>query len=170
MADLIAQTVAFVIILFVLWKYVLPLIGKMVKDRQDSVQHQVDEARTATRNLEEAQAKLDASVEQARQEAARIRDDARSEATTIREELIAQAEAEVARIKQRGEEQLTAQRDQVVRGLRAEVSGTSMQLAERVVHEHLADDTARSATVDGFLSEIENLPLPRSGAAVGGSQ
>lgn len=169
MADLIAQSVAFLIILFVLWRYVLPLIGRMVRDRQDAVQHQVDEAQAATRKLEEAEAKLDASVEQARQEGSRIRDDARAEATTIREELVAQAEAEVARIKQRGQEQLAAQRDQVVRGLRAEVSGTSMQVAERVVREHLTDEAARSATVDGFLSEIENLPH-RSGAAVGGTK
>ena len=40
-----------------------------------------------------------------------------------------------------------------------------MQLAERVVHEQsLADDSARSATVDSFLSEIESLPSPRSGS------
>jgi hypothetical protein len=34
-------------------------------------------------------------------------------------------------------------------------------LAERTVHTELADDSARSATVDSFLSEIENLPSPR---------
>jgi F-type H+-transporting ATPase subunit b len=47
-----------------------------------------------------------------------------------------------------------------------------MQLAERVVVESLADDTARSATVDSFLSEIESMPArsddSRQAAAAGG--
>jgi F0F1-type ATP synthase membrane subunit b/b' len=85
---------------------------------------------------------------------------------------VAQAEQEVERIKQRGRDQLVAQRDQVVRGLRSEIGGTSMQLAERVVVESLADDTARSATVDSFLNEIDSMPArsddSRQAAAAGG--
>jgi hypothetical protein len=36
-----------------------------------------------------------------------------------------------------------------------------LELAERTVQKELADDDARSATVDSFLSDIENLPSPR---------
>lgn len=159
MAEFLAELVGFVVIVFVLYRFVAPLVAKLIRDRQDVVQRQVEEAEKATRELNEANAELDASVEQARQEAARIRDDARADATRIREELVAQAEQEVERIKQRGQDQLVAQRDQVVRGLRSEVGATSYQLAQRVVHETLADDTARSATVDSFLSEMEGLPV-----------
>lgn len=168
MIDLITQIVAFVIMVFVIYRYVVPLVSKLIRDRQDVVQRQVEEAEKATRELEEANARLDASVEQARQEAARIRDDARADATRIREELVAQAEQDVARIKQRGRDQLSAQRDQVVRGLRSEVGNTSFELAERVVHESLGNDAARSATVDGFLTDIEGLPA-RSPVTAGGA-
>ncbi len=72
-----------------------------------------------------------------------------------------QADREVERIRQRGQEQLAAQRDQMVRGLRAELGGQAMQLAERVVVEHLADERRRSATVDQFLADLEGL-APRS--------
>ena len=155
--------------LFVLWRYVLPLVTDMVKKRQDEVQHQVDEAEEATRKLDDAQGRFDNAVQQAEAEAARIRDDARADATRIREELKAQAEADVERMLQRGRDQLAAQRDQVVRGLRSDLGGASMELAERTVRNELSDDNARSATVDGFLSEIENLPSPRgSQVAAGG--
>ncbi len=166
--EFVAELVGFVVILFVLWRYVLPVVKKMVVDRQDVIQHQVEEAQAATRELEEANGRLDQSVEQARQEAARIRDDARAEATTIKEELVAQAREEVARIRQRGEDQLAAQRDQVVRGLRAQTAGTSMHVAEQLVHEQLADDGARSATVDGFLTAIDDMPL-RGAVRAGGT-
>jgi F-type H+-transporting ATPase subunit b len=167
--EFIAELVAFVIILFVLWRYVLPLITNMVKKRQDEVQRQVDEAEEATRKLQDAQGRFDNAVKQSEAEAARIRDDARADATRIREELIAQAEADVERMLQRGREQLAAQRDQVVRGLRSDLGAASMELAERTVRNELSDDSARSATVDSFLSDIENLPSPRgSQVAAGG--
>ncbi len=166
--EFIAELVGFVIIVFVLWRYVLPLITKMVKNRQDDVQRQVDEAEEATRKLQDAQSRFDNAVQQAEDEAARIRDDARADATRIREELIAQAEADVERMLQRGQEQLAAQRDQVVRGLRSELGGASMELAERVVRNTLTDDDARTASVDSFLSEIENLPSPRGSQVAAG--
>jgi F-type H+-transporting ATPase subunit b len=167
--EFIAVLVAFVIMLFVLWRYVLPLVTDMVKKRQDEVQRQVDEAEEATRKLDNAQGRFDNAVKQAEAEAARIRDDARADATRIREELKVQAEADVERMLQRGRDQLAVQRDQVVRGLRSELGGASMELAERTVRKELSGDSARSATVDSVLSEIENLPSPRgSQVAAGG--
>ena len=165
-AVIIAEWVAFAIMLFVLWRYVLPLVANMVKNRQDEVQRQVEEAEEATRKLEDAQGRFDNAVQQAEVEAARIRDDARADATRIREELTAQAEADVERMLQRGRDQLAAQRDQVVRGLRSDLGGASMELAERVVHQELSGDSARAASVDSFLSEIEDLPSPRGSQEV----
>lgn len=172
MAELIAELVGFVVILFVLYRFVLPLVKNMIKTRQEVVQQQVDDAEEAERKLAEAQQRFDSAVAESRNEAARIRDDARADATRIREELKEQAEREVERIKARGEEQLAAQRDQVVRQLRAELGGQSMQLAERIVTEHLADDASRSSTVEGFLNDIDRLPArgadTRQAAPAGG--
>ena len=159
--EFVAELVGFVVILFVLWKYVLPPVDNMVKKRQNEVQRQVDEAEEATRKLEDARGRLDNAVQRADAEGARIRDDARAEATRIREELKEQAEAEVERMLQRGREQLVADRDQAVRRLRADLGGASMELAERVVRTTLDDDGARRDTVESFLSEIESLPSPR---------
>ena len=161
MAEVVAELVGFVVMLFVLWKYVLPPVAEMVRKRQDEVQRQVDEAEEATRQLEDARGRLDNAVQRADAEGARIRDDARAEATRIREELKQQAEAEVERMLQRGREQLVAERDQAVRKLRTELGGASMELAERVIRTTLDDDRARVDTVESFLSEIESLPSPR---------
>ena len=157
MAVLIAEFVGFLVILFVLYRYVLPVIKPMVRRRQENIQQQVDDSEEATRRLQDAEKRFESSVEEARQEAARMRDDARAQATRIREELTEQAEREVERIKQRGQEQLAAQRDQVIRQLRTEVGAQSMQLAERIVVESLADDSSRSGTVDQFLNDLDDM-------------
>jgi F-type H+-transporting ATPase subunit b len=165
MAELIAELVGFVVMLFVLYRYVLPLVKKMVRERHETVQRQVDEAEEATRKLEQAQQRFESAVAEAKEEAARIRDDARADATRISEELKEQAEREVERIRARGEEQLAAQRDQVVRLMRAELGGQSMQLAEHLVVASLSDDASRSATIDSFLEDIDRLPARGSGSA-----
>lgn len=166
MGEIIATVIAFAIMIAFIWRYVVPLVRKMVADRQSAIQQQVDDAAEAARLNSDAQRRYDSAVADARKEGARIRDDARADATSIKSELLEQAEAEVARIKQRGQDQLVADRDQTVRQLRGQVGGQSMQLAERIVVESLQDDTSRSASVDSFLSELGELPA-RGGQKVG---
>ncbi len=163
MAVLIAELVAFVVIVYVLYRFVRPLVATMVRDRQDSIQQQVDASDEAAQRLQQAQQRFEAAEAEARKEQARIRDDARIDAGRIAEELQEQAEREIERIRQRGEEQLAAQRDQLIRGLRAELGGSSMKLAERIVVEQLADDRRKSATVDQFLNDLDEM-APRAGS------
>jgi ATP synthase F0 subunit b len=163
MAEFIVELLAFVLVIFVLYRWVKPLVQQMVRDRQDQIQQQVEASEEATRRLQDAERRFEHAEAEARKEVAKIRDDARADATQISEELREQADREVERIRQRGQEQLVAQRDLMVRGLRAELGQQSMRLAERIVTDTLADDRRKSVTVDGFLSDLEAM-VPRTGA------
>lgn len=167
---IVIEVLAFLLILFILRKYVWPPLSKAMNDRQAMIRKQVEDSEEATRKLKQAEERYESALAEARTEAARIRDDARADATRIREELKEQAEAEVARIRQRGEEQLASQRDQTVRELRTEIGGLSMQLAERIVGNSLGDESSRRATVDSFLSELEGLPSQGERRAATGGQ
>lgn len=169
MAIFIAELFGFLVMLFVLYRYVWPLVAQMAETRQAEIARQVEEAEEAEKARAEAQRRHDSAVASAEEEAARIRDDARSDSTRIREELTEQAEQEVARIRQRGEEQLAAQRENLARGLRAEVGAQAMELAGRIVNETYADEGQRSASVDSFLEELDVLDAgPRQAATTRG--
>lgn len=163
MAVIIVELLAFVVVIAVLYRWVRPLIAQMVRDRQEQIQQQVDASVEATRRLQDAQRRFEHAETEARQEVAKIRDDARADSTHISEELREQADREMERVRQRGQEQLAAQRDLLARGLRAELGGHSMQLAERIVRDALTDDRRKSATVDQFLTDLEDMS-PRSEA------
>jgi F-type H+-transporting ATPase subunit b len=154
----IAELVAFLIILFVLWRYVVPPLSRSLEQRQNMVQKQVEDAENAARALKAAEERYEEALAEARKEAARIRDTARADGEQIRDELREQANAEVERIRLRGEEQLANQREQVVRQLRGELGGLSMQLAEQLVGQELADDDRRRSTVDAFLDRLDQMP------------
>lgn len=162
MATFIAELFAFVIILLVLYRYVWPIIQKLMSDRQEVIQKQVDDSAAAAATVKQAEERFDSALAQARHETARIRDDARADAHRLRVELREQADREVDRIRQRGEEHLVAQREQTVRQLKAEIGGLAMALAERIVTESLAEDQSRRASVDRFLTDLDQLPDPRS--------
>jgi F-type H+-transporting ATPase subunit b len=154
---LVIEVLAFLLILFILYRYVWPPLSKAMNDRQAMISKGVEDSNEAARKLKQAEERYDAAIAEVRSEAARIRDDARADATRIREELKAQADAEVERIRQRGEEQLASQRDQAVRQLKTEIGGLSMQLAQRIVGDALIDEDRKRATVDTFLAELDGL-------------
>jgi ATP synthase F0 subunit b len=157
MLEWIAQLVGFIVILLVLWRYAVPPIRKAMRKQQEQIRQQIAENEEAARRRKEAEEAYQNAVTEAQVEAAKIRDDARADAQRIEEEMRAYAEREVERIRVRGEEQLVLQREQLARELRALVGNQASELAGRLVRAHLADDATRSATVDKFLDELEDM-------------
>lgn len=147
----------FIVIFWVIWKYVVPPLKRVMNERQDMVRKQIEESERATKRLQEAEDRYRNALNEARTEAAKIREGARADAQRAKEEMRTQAEQEVARIRERGEEQLANQREQVVRQLRSEVGKLAVTLAGRLIGESMADDARRSATVDRFLDELEGM-------------
>ena len=155
-AEIIVGLVAFLLLLFVLRKYVVPRFEQVYQERTEKIEGGLKRA-------EEAQAEANRLLEQYRQqlaevrvEAAKIRDDARADAEGIRQEVLAQAREEADRIIAAGREALAAERATLVRELRAELGALSVELASRIVGESLADEARRSGTVERFLAELES--------------
>ncbi len=149
-----AELLIFLVIFWVIGKYVVPPVKKAMTERQEMVRRQIEESREARERLDDADAKYREVLGEARTEAAKIRDEARAEAGKIKADLREQAEREVAQIRQRGEEQLATQREQVVRELRGEIGRLSVALAGRIVGESMEDEARRRGTVDRFIDEL----------------
>lgn len=160
MATIIAELFAFAIVVFVVVRYVVPPARRAMAAQQKAVAKQVEDAQRAHEDLAAAQSRYDESVEEARTEAAKVRDRARAEADYISDELAERAEQEVMRIRQRGEDQLDTQRKQTVRDLRRDVGQLAIQLAGRIVNEALTDDRRRASTIDRVLDELEDMSEP----------
>jgi F-type H+-transporting ATPase subunit b len=156
-ATFFVELVAFIIILVILWKYVVPPLSKAMSDRQEMIRKQVEQAKETELQLQKAQSKYDEAIEEARVNAAKIRDDARAQGAQILEELRTKAQAESDRIVERGREQLSAERDSLVRELRDDIGRLSVDLAARIVGESLANEAQQRGTIDRFLSQIDTV-------------
>lgn len=154
-ATFIAEFIAFLLILAIVAKYILPYIRRPLEERQKIIEQQMEDADTTKAKLAEAEEAYKNALTEARVEAAQIRENARAEAQRTIEEVRVQAQEESARILARGEEQLARQRSAIVRELRSEVGSMAVSLSEKIVDQRLADDANVSATVDSFIAGLK---------------
>jgi F-type H+-transporting ATPase subunit b len=153
-ATFLAEIVAFVLILAVMWKYVVPPLQKNLAARQDVIRQQLEDARLAKERLDAAEADYNTALAEARAEAARSREEGRR----IRQEIIDgardEARAAAEEVTRLAEERLQAQHRQALNELRAEVGKLAGDLAGRIVGETLADEELQRRVVDRFLAEL----------------
>jgi F-type H+-transporting ATPase subunit delta len=149
------QLVGFAVIVFVLVRYAIPPVRRMMVGQQDTVRRQLADSERATARLAEARRAHQKAVADAATEAARIREDARADAAQISAQLREQATAEVARVQHQGRDQIVLTRAQLISRLKADLGATALAQAERQVRDHLGSTQARSDSVDRFLDELE---------------
>jgi F-type H+-transporting ATPase subunit b len=152
----IILSVVFVLLLtVVIARFVVPRFEATYAERTAAIQGGIEKAEKAQEAAEAALAEYNAQLAEARTEAARIREDAKTHGTQILVELREQAQAEAARIRAQGEAQLEAERAQVMAQLRNEIGGLATTLASRIVGESLTDDARAQRTVERFIADLE---------------
>ncbi len=153
--EIIAAIVFAILLTVVIAKAVVPRFEATYAERTAAIQGGIEKAEKAQEAAEAALAEYNAQLAEARSEAARIREDAKTQGTQILAELREQAQAEANRIKVAGEAQLDAERTQVMTQLRNEIGGLATTLASRIVGESLTDDERARRTVDRFIADLE---------------
>ncbi|QEO10370.1 F0F1 ATP synthase subunit B [Protaetiibacter larvae] len=153
--DLVWGSIAFAIILVFFWWRVLPRLNKALDARSEAIEGGLKKAEEAQAAASAAREEYNAQLAEARAEAARIREQARTDGAAILAELKAQAQAEATRIAQTAQAQIEAERAAALVSLRAEVGTLALDLASGVIGETLSDDAKATAIVDRFLAELE---------------
>ncbi|MGW1677760.1 F0F1 ATP synthase subunit B [Saccharopolyspora sp. NPDC002376] len=159
-AEIVVGLIAFLLLLFVLWKFAVPRFEKIYAERSERIEGGIAKAEAAQAEAQRTLEQYKAQLAEARAEAARIRDDARAEGQQILEEMRAQAQTESERIVNQGQTALAHQRAQIVAELRSDLGRQAVELAGRVVGESLEDEARRRGTVDRFLDELEAASAP----------
>jgi F-type H+-transporting ATPase subunit b len=152
----IILAVVFVLLLtVVIARFVVPRFEATYAERTAAIQGGIEKAEQAQEAAQAALEQYNAQLAEARTEAARIREDAKTQGTQILAELREQAQAEANRIRAQGQAQLDAERTQVMAQLRGEIGGLATTLASRIVGESLEDDERARRTVDRFIADLE---------------
>jgi F0F1-type ATP synthase membrane subunit b/b' len=80
MSTFIGQLVGFAVIVFLLWRYVVPPVRRMMNNQQDNVRKQLEDSAEAKKRLDEAEKAHEKALEQAKAEATQVTEEARVDA------------------------------------------------------------------------------------------
>ncbi len=153
--ELIWGTIAFLILLFLMYRTVFPSINQAFKDRRANIEGKLEQAEKEREEAEQLLEQYRRRLRDAENETQRILEEARSNAERVRRELLAKAEADAGRELDRARQAIRAERDQAIRQLRNEVGTLAVELATRVVGDSL-DRDRQLRLVDEYIDELGN--------------
>ena len=151
--ELIWGTVAFLILLFLMYRTVFPSINQAYKDRRANIEGKLEQAEREREEAEQLLEQYRRRLRDAEDETQRILEEARSNAERVRRDLLAKAEGDAGRELDRARQAIRAERDQAIRQLRNEVGTLAVELATRVVGDSL-DRERQLRLVDEYIDEL----------------
>ncbi|MGO8771906.1 MAG: F0F1 ATP synthase subunit B/delta [Mycobacterium sp.] len=155
MSTFIGQLIGFALIVFVVVRYVVPPVRRLMTARQEAVRQQLKDSAAAADRLTESTTAHSKAMQAAKSESEQVVEEAQTDAGRITEQLRAQADVEAERIKAQGGRQADLLRTQLSRQLRLELGHEAVRQAGDLVRGYVADPAQRAATVDRFLEDLE---------------
>lgn len=149
-ATILVEVVLFFIFLWVLSKWVLPPITKVLAERQETIRARLVEAEEAKKSLASAEADYQQALADARHEAARIREEARVQGAALIAEARQRAQDEAQAILDDARRQITADRERAFAEIKTEIGAIATELASRVVGEPVPGDAAQ---IDRYIAD-----------------
>lgn len=138
--------------LYFLVRYVLlPPVQRVMNDRAATIQADRDAADAARARAGSASAELDDQLVDVRAEAAAVIEEARAEAATERQRLVARAEREVSAMKEIAESEIAREREEALSALRPQVAQLAVGAASKVMNRQV-DAGAAQPVIDRALN------------------
>lgn len=151
--ELIVGALAFFILFFFMAKFVLPRLNKLLEERRQKIQGDLEKAEETRHEAERELRDYRQQLAGAREEANKIIEEARKTADQLRADLQAKAEQESQATVARAQEEIRAERDRVFQELKAQVGEIAVDLAGRVVGQSL-DKKAHEKLIDDYIDQV----------------
>jgi F-type H+-transporting ATPase subunit b len=151
--EIIWGAIGFLVVFgFLFWKGV-PAIKKTMDERTEKIRADIEGAESTKAEADKVLEQYHAQLADARNEAARILEEARQDADAVKAERVAAIEPELAEMRQRATAEIEASKAQALSELRGEITAIALGAAEKVVERNL-DDATNRALVDSYIDSV----------------
>lgn len=163
---LIVEIVAFLVVLGVLWRYVLPPVNRALEQRQAEIRDSLQAAERAKAEADETRAQRQGILEQARQQAREIVASANTTAERLREESVQRGQQEYERIVSNAEAEIALARQRAIDEVSTRVGSLVLSVARQVIGREI-DAEAHRGLIDEAVAALQTAPDSSAGAARG---
>ncbi|NOZ70908.1 MAG: F0F1 ATP synthase subunit B [Chloroflexi bacterium] len=150
---LLAQIINFVILLFLLYRFLYNPLLNMLDARKQRIADGLAAADVARREAEEERARLMAKLEEERAEAQRRIAQASSQAERVKSDILAEARREAEEIRMRARAEAEAEKQRLLNEAQKQIAELAVLATERVVR-HGLDESLQQKLIEDFLSEM----------------
>lgn len=148
------MTLVFIVVILILRKWGFPAIVKMVNDRKAFIDESLRKAHEANEKLANIQRESESILQEAREKQAVILKEAAETRDAIVEKAQRKAREEGARLLNEAKAQIETEKQNAIRDIRAQVAELSVQIAEKVIRKKLSSDSKQMDLIDKLLDEV----------------
>jgi F-type H+-transporting ATPase subunit b len=149
------QIVNFLILLYLLNRFLFRSALKRIDERQAKLNQGLEDAAAAARDRELARAEREAALAEARKDSEELVARAAKTAEATSAEILAEAKASAEQLVVRAREEIAAEKDRALAEIRGEVADLALDAAGKLVGAEMDSPTQRRL-VEQFLSESRN--------------
>jgi F-type H+-transporting ATPase subunit b len=153
--EVIWGTVGFVVVLFFISKFGFPAIKKGMDARTERIRSDLAAAEAQRSEADQLLADYRAQLADAKNESARIIEEARQAADGLKREQEARLQAELAEMRERATADIDAAKTQAIADLRGEVAQLAVGAAEVVVGKNL-DQATQVQLIEDYINQVAN--------------
>jgi len=148
------MSITFLVVLLILWKFGFPVITDMVKERKAFIDDSLRKAHEANEKLANIQKEGESILQEAREKQAQIL----KEAADTREAIVAKAKADAreegARLLNDAKAEIEQEKKAAIADIRKQVATLSVEIAEKVLKQNLQGDKAQMDLIDRMLDDV----------------
>ena len=154
---LIAEFIAFLLMLGVLAKWVYPPIIRAAEARQMQIKAQLEQAEKSRQEAEQHLQQAQAEIQRAREQAGQIIERANRAAERIQGEAQEKARDEARRIVQAASRDIDAERQRAIQSIRLQMADIVTEAVRRIVGESLDGERHRKL-IEATIEQVEGKP------------
>ena len=150
------MSLTFLVVLFILWKFGFPVIVKMVAERKSFIDDSLRKAHEANEKLANIQKEGESILQEAREKQASILKEAASTRDAIVEKAQDKAREEGARLINDAKIEIDNEKQAAISNIRKQVATLSVEIAEKILREKLGNDKTQMDLIDRMLDDVSS--------------
>ena len=148
--------ISFFLLLVILKKLAYPQILKGLKQREETIQQQLEEAQKTKAAAEKILEDYKRQIAEARAESQKLMNEGKALGESMRKEIIQKAQEESNQIVKRAQEEIELQKQKALLELREKVAELSIMAATKVINKSLNSEDNRRL-VEEYVSKVGEL-------------
>ena len=159
---IVAQMAAFLVLLWLLKKYLFGALGKMIEARREGFATQHDELEEQLHHLKYLEAQHEAKLKELNEQRAKLLEDAAAQGRQQAQEMTDAAQASAEAMLEKTRRELEREKAKALVELRQQVAELAVLGATKLLRREL-NEADQSAFVDQFTRELETYESPGPG-------